>query len=96
LQQPSVIKANKSSLREAGFNSSNPVKFIVHGFIDHGSVSWVVRMAKLLIEKHDFNVIAVDWGKGALPLYTQATANARLVGLEVAYLINFMKVRKIT
>lgn len=32
-------------------------------------------------------VIVVDWAGGSLPLYTQATANTRLVGLELAYLI---------
>jgi len=29
----------------------------------------------------------VDWGSGSLPLYTQAVANTRLVGLELSYLI---------
>ena len=33
-------------------------------------------------------MIFVDWGGGSLPLYSQAAANTRLVGLEVARVIN--------
>lgn len=44
--------------------------------------------------KHDsYNVIIVDWGGGSLPLYTQATANTRLVGLEIAHLVKHLQVK---
>lgn len=45
-----------------------------------------------LIRAGDFNVIIVDWAGGSLPLYTQATANTRLVGLEVAHFVNTLEV----
>lgn len=45
-----------------------------------------------LVRAGDFNVVIVDWAGGSLPLYTQATANTRLVGLEVAHFINTLKV----
>lgn len=45
-----------------------------------------------LLKAEDGNVIVVDWAGGSLPLYTQATANTRLVGLELAYLINHLVV----
>lgn len=45
-----------------------------------------------LLKAEDANIIVVDWAGGSLPLYTQATANTRLVGLEVAYLINHLVV----
>ena len=35
-------------------------------------------------------MISVDWGGGSLPLYSQAAANTRLVGLEVARLVNLL------
>lgn len=47
-----------------------------------------------LLKAEDANIIVVDWAGGSLPLYTQATANTRLVGLEVAYLINHLVVSK--
>nr|CAD7259585.1 unnamed protein product [Timema shepardi] len=57
---------------------------------------WNVVVARLRCErellKHaDWNVVVVDWAGGSLPLYTQATANTRLVGLEVAYFINYLQ-----
>lgn len=47
-----------------------------------------------LLKAEDANVILVDWAGGSLPLYTQATANTRLVGLEVAYLISYLVVSR--
>lgn len=45
-----------------------------------------------LLKAEDLNVIVVDWAGGSLPLYTQATANTRLVGLELGYFINHLMV----
>lgn len=33
------------------------------------------------------NVIIVDWGHGSVPPYTQAAANTRVVGAQIAKLI---------
>ena len=49
-------------------------------------------MTANLLDYGDYNVIAVNWGGGSLPLYTQATANTRLVGLEIAHLVNTLVV----
>jgi hypothetical protein len=87
------VKADKVQLRDANFSPDLPTKFIIHGFIDTGFSSWVIKMSQMLSKDRDCNVFAVDWGGGSLPLYTQATANARLVGLEIAYMINYLKVR---
>ena len=69
------------------FNSTRPTKIVVHGFIDTGFVQWVQDMSEALLEYDDFNVIAVDWGGGSGSLYSQSAANTRLVGLEIAHLI---------
>lgn len=45
-----------------------------------------------LLKAEDMNVIVVDWAGGSLPLYTQATANTRLVGLELGYFIDHLMV----
>ena len=37
-------------------------------------------------------MIAVDWGGGSAALYSQAAANTRLVGLEVAKVIEVLVV----
>ncbi len=51
------------------------------------------ELSEALLEEEDCNVIAVDWGGGSLPLYSQAAANTRLVGLEVAHLVSTLKVQ---
>ncbi|XP_059168285.1 inactive pancreatic lipase-related protein 1-like [Physella acuta] len=41
-----------------------------------------------LLKQGDYNVILVDWSGGNKPPYTQATANTRVVGAQIAQLIN--------
>lgn len=53
------------------------------------------EMRSELLVHGNYNVIVVDWAGGSLPLYTQATANTRLVGLELAHLIKHLQVRNI-
>ena len=43
-----------------------------------------------LLEKLDCNVILVNWPKGSLPPYAQATGNTRLVGAMIGELIKFL------
>ena len=49
-------------------------------------------MRNELLKHGNYNVIIVDWAGGSLPLYTQATANTRLVGLEIAHLVKHLQV----
>ena len=49
-------------------------------------------MVKRLLANGDFNVIIVHWGGGSTVDYNQAHANTRLVGLEIAFLVNTMVV----
>ena len=44
-------------------------------------------MATALVTVEDVNVVIVDWRGGSLPLYSQAAANTRLVGMEVARMV---------
>ena len=50
-------------------------------------------MTNLFLQKDDVNVIVIDWGGGSVGLYSQSAANTRLVGLEVAALINYLIVK---
>ncbi|BET00389.1 Triacylglycerol lipase [Nesidiocoris tenuis] len=79
------------TIERSNFDSKRLTKFIIHGFIDTPLSSWIKEMRLALLKHRDYNVIVVDWAGGSLPLYTQATANTRLVGLEIAYLINYLK-----
>ena len=46
------------------------------------------NIPKLFISQYDFNVILVDWEAGAQIPYLQATANAQLVGRQIALLVD--------
>ena len=52
-------------------------------------------MAQRLLDYGDFNVIAVDWRYGSLPMYQQALSNTQLVAMETAHLINWLQVTKL-
>ena len=87
--QPLFINASSpAGFIHSPFDPNKDTKLIIHGFIDTGFKPWVTEMSLALLELGDFNVIAVDWGGGSASLYSQAAANTRLVGLEIAHLID--------
>ena len=45
-----------------------------------------------LLKNGDYNVIVIDWSSGSNFPYTQATANTRVVGAEIAKLIKTLQV----
>ena len=85
---------NISSVIESNFDPSCKTIFIVHGFAHHSQKPWVVKMKNELLKRYRYNIISVDWKKGASYLalsYIKAAANARLVGAQIAYLIEILK-----
>ncbi|XP_064624490.1 pancreatic lipase-related protein 2-like [Lineus longissimus] len=72
------------------FDPSLETKVIIHGFLDSSRAMWVNQTANEFLRKSDVNVILVDWEKGGAFPYHQATANTRLVGLELAQLITVL------
>ncbi|CAG5122855.1 unnamed protein product, partial [Candidula unifasciata] len=65
--------------------------FIIHGFLDTiRTKTWMKEMTKELLLHGDYNVFIVDWSGGNFFPYTQATANTRVVGAQVAYLANYL------
>uniref|UniRef100_A0A2H8TP27 Pancreatic triacylglycerol lipase n=1 Tax=Melanaphis sacchari TaxID=742174 RepID=A0A2H8TP27_9HEMI len=92
LQGQMLKVQSEKTIQKSNFDPKKPTKFIIHGFIDTPLSNWVKEMRRELLKHSDWNVIVVDWAGGSLPLYTQATANTRLVGLEIAYFINYLKV----
>ncbi|KAH9519054.1 Inactive pancreatic lipase- protein 1 [Bulinus truncatus] len=72
-----------------------PVKVIVHGYKDdYDKDGWLKELKNELLIYDDYNVIIVDWSAGLSSLYTQAAANTRVVGAQIAYLIQ--KIMNIT
>ncbi|XP_040063664.2 pancreatic lipase-related protein 2-like [Ixodes scapularis] len=81
------------SLRDTHFDPERLTKFYIHGFMQVGKFPDypIVRMNDELLKVGDFNVFAVDWSKASLYDYIQASANTRIVGLEVASLIEKLR-----
>ena len=72
------------------YDSKLPTKFIIHGFVQHAFVSWVIDLKNALLSVDNVNVVSVDWSKGSGIPYEQATANKQIVGAEIAKLVNAM------
>lgn len=56
---------NVSSIRTSNFVPSHKTILIVHGFAHHSHKPWVIEMKNALLMRHCYNVITVDWRKGA-------------------------------
>lgn len=50
-------------------------------------------MMKEFLNQNDTNVVIVDWSRGSQSPYIQAVANARIVGAEIARMVNALKVQ---
>ncbi|KAJ1527564.1 hypothetical protein ONE63_007530 [Megalurothrips usitatus] len=63
--------------------------FVVHGFNDKTTAAWVQELKDILLLKLDCNVVLVDWAPGAMAArnYLQAASNTRIVGAEIARLV---------
>lgn len=81
--------ATGEDVRKTHFKSSRPTKLITHGWMDNIDLTdWMIEMKDSYLAAGDYNVVLVDWKGGAVQPYTKATANARLVGAEVAVFVN--------
>ena len=92
-QKEEILDTDKNaSITNSTFDPLLKVKFIVHGFTQNGQSAWVKEMARELLRKENMNVIVVDWGPGSsvLNLYDAAAGNTRLVGAQVADLIDVL------
>ncbi|NP_114470.1 inactive pancreatic lipase-related protein 1 precursor [Rattus norvegicus] len=74
----------------SNFQVARKTRFIIHGFIDKGEENWVVDMCKNMFQVEEVNCICVDWKKGSQTTYTQAANNVRVVGAQVAQMIDIL------
>ncbi|KAL4236540.1 hypothetical protein ACF0H5_004925 [Mactra antiquata] len=86
-QERVLDTSSGATMESSGFSTSRNTKIIVHGFTHNAHRAWVQNMTKELLIAGDFNVIAVDWQHGADLPYEQATANTRVVGAQIARLV---------
>lgn len=70
------------------FNPTLKTKVIIHGFLHSPKKKWIVKMKDALLEVENQNVIIVDWSNGHGYSYLQAIANTKIIGAEIAMLLN--------
>uniref|UniRef100_T1JRK6 Lipase domain-containing protein n=1 Tax=Tetranychus urticae TaxID=32264 RepID=T1JRK6_TETUR len=83
---------NHNNITRSNFNPKLRTIFAVHGFyyanyLGQYQIESFHKLKNALFIKENINYIFVDWGKGASTWYAQATANTRVVGAQLAQLI---------
>ncbi|XP_047436037.1 hepatic triacylglycerol lipase isoform X2 [Mugil cephalus] len=83
------------TITSCGFNSSNPLIIITHGWsVDGMMESWVLRLATALkANLGDVNVVITDWLTLAHQHYPTAVQSTRTVGKDIAHLLNSLQDR---
>ncbi|XP_067133584.1 pancreatic lipase-related protein 2-like [Centruroides vittatus] len=91
-----LIPDQIETIERSKFNSELPTKVIVHGFLDSILLTtWMKRLTRQLFSVGDYNVIIVDWFIGStFASYGKAVANARVVGAEIAFLMERLQLVK--
>ncbi|XP_037652178.1 hepatic triacylglycerol lipase isoform X2 [Sebastes umbrosus] len=82
------------TLTSCGFNSSNPLIIITHGWsLDGIMESWVLRLAAVLkTSLINVNVVITDWLSLAHQHYPTAAQSTRTVGKDIAHLLQSLQV----
>uniref|UniRef100_A0A3Q3MVG0 Hepatic triacylglycerol lipase n=1 Tax=Mastacembelus armatus TaxID=205130 RepID=A0A3Q3MVG0_9TELE len=81
------------TLTSCGFNSTNPLIIITHGWSMDGMMeSWLLRLAKIL-KTHlaDINIVITDWLSLAHQHYPIAVQSTRTVGKDIAHLLQSLQ-----
>ncbi|XP_008581536.1 PREDICTED: pancreatic triacylglycerol lipase-like isoform X2 [Galeopterus variegatus] len=85
------LAADDSTISSSNFKTDRKTRFIIHGFLSSGEGGWLANLCENILQVETVNCICVDWEGGSRTTYTKATQNVRIVGAEVAYLVEFLQ-----
>ncbi|KNC24335.1 hypothetical protein FF38_04620 [Lucilia cuprina] len=83
---------NGLSLRQSRFNPFNPCRILIHGWLggSHAGIYNTLVPEYFKLQEGNYNIITVDWGKGAIADYITASYRVKPVGIVVAKFIDFL------
>ncbi|CAG7837711.1 unnamed protein product [Allacma fusca] len=85
-----LLPGKDALLDFSAYNGAKNTVVIVHGWTDNSTTPWVVKTKNAILDKEDSNVLVVDWYPGASLNYLKSVDNARLVGAQIAALLQFI------
>ncbi|XP_055911895.1 phospholipase A1-like [Eupeodes corollae] len=78
------------SLLASRFNPSHPTRIIVHGWFGSEYAAIFPTLVSAYLKHGNYNVIVVDWGKGAIADYASASQRVKSVGLLLGKFVDFL------
>ncbi|XP_033617289.1 pancreatic lipase-related protein 2 [Fukomys damarensis] len=88
-----INATDPATIKASNFNLDRRTRFIIHGFLENGEKSWMTDSCRRMFQVEKVNCVCVDWQGGSRTIYGQATQNIRVVGAEVAYLIQVLSTK---
>ncbi|XP_005387910.1 PREDICTED: pancreatic lipase-related protein 2 [Chinchilla lanigera] len=85
-----ISATDPATIEASNFNLDRKTRFIIHGFLDSGETNWLTEMCERMFQVEKVNCICVDWKGGSRTDYSQAAQNIRVVGAEIAYLVQVL------
>lgn len=86
-----LIVNDLDSVRNSNFLASRPTRYIIHDWLNHGGYLRMNILRNIYLDKGDFNVIFVDWYRGAnATLYNTARGYIDDVATVGATFLDFM------
>ncbi|KZC05783.1 Pancreatic triacylglycerol lipase [Dufourea novaeangliae] len=80
------------TLRTSHFDDRYPTVIYIHGYSESTSEGSAVAIRDVYLKRGEHNLILVDWSKLAgLPWYITAVRNTRIVGNQVAGLVDWLQ-----
>nr|XP_033790561.1 endothelial lipase isoform X2 [Geotrypetes seraphini] len=88
-----LLAGQDKSIEHCNFNSTAKTFFVIHGWTMSGMFeSWQQKLVQALREREqDSNVVVVDWLVLAHQLYPRAVNNTKVVGKEIAKLLDWLQ-----
>ncbi|XP_033111034.1 pancreatic triacylglycerol lipase-like [Anneissia japonica] len=89
---PQFLDTNDiSTITSSTFDPLKETKIVCHGYTESAYAAWMIEMVAELVNNDDFNIIRINWHKGATAIYGQSTTNTRVVAAEASYLLDVLK-----